>query len=193
MCSRPAHAPPRLSLDKQRASLSECPIMNDIRSVYNTQNTAALELRDTESPSPLGLRVRRPQDIAVALVGDAEHAAPEHLAASSAEANVVCARTQRDRSEPDPACLCGHQGGGGRSTRARADQASALEHWPTPVISPPPTPPPPAIRSGSRLHHADHRAARSLPPPPAPELPPCPALCSGCRSHPPGCRPLPQL
>ena len=65
--------------------------MNDIRSVYNTQNTAALELRDTESPSPLGLRVRRPQDIAVALVGDAEHAAPEHLAASSAQRDVVCA------------------------------------------------------------------------------------------------------
>ena len=87
--------------------------MNDIRSVYNTQNTAALELRDTESPSPLGLRVRRPQDIAVALVGDAEHAAPEHLAASSAEANVVCARAQRDWSEPDPACLCGQPGGSG--------------------------------------------------------------------------------
>ena len=150
---------PSTIVDKQRASLSECPIMNDIRSVYNTQNTAALELRDTESPSPLGLRVRRPQDIAVALVGDAEHAAPEHLAASSAEANVVCARTQRHWSEPDPACLCGHQGGGGRSTRARADQASA--DWSTgqlPSPAPAPTPHSPAKRSGSRLH-ADHAAA----------------------------------
>ena len=168
--------------------------MNDIRSVYNTQNTAALELRDTESPSPLGLRVRRPQDIAVALVGDAEHAAPEHLAASSAEANVVCARAQRDWSEPDPACLCGQPGGRGGEARAREltrrlpIRALATSRHPPPP--PPPTPRQNARALGCMLTMPQHR---SLPPPPAPELPPCPALCSGCRSHPPGCRPLPQL
>ena len=72
----------------------------------------------------LGLRVHRPQDIAVALVGHAEHAAPEHLTASSAKANVVCARAQRDRSELEPACLQVTRAGGCRGGAWAEDAGS---------------------------------------------------------------------